>query len=75
MEEFKTTKGLRRGWCLSPTLLKMYLDIVLQGCQSKCRNTGLCVGNDILYALYFTDDQIVIAKDKDNLSYMVRKLQ
>jgi hypothetical protein len=33
------------------------------------------VGDDILHALYFTDDQIVIAEDKDNISYMVRKIQ
>jgi hypothetical protein len=24
MEKFKTTKGLRQGCCLSPTLLKIY---------------------------------------------------
>jgi hypothetical protein len=36
---------------------------------------GLKVGDDTLYTLYFTDDQVVIVEDKDNLSYMVRKLQ
>jgi hypothetical protein len=36
---------------------------------------GLYIGDDTLWALHFTDHQIVIAKDKDNLSYMVRKLQ
>jgi hypothetical protein len=36
---------------------------------------GLYMGDDMLWALYFTDHQIVIAKGKDNLSYMVRKLQ
>jgi hypothetical protein len=36
---------------------------------------GLKVEDDILYILYFTDDQRVIAEDKDNLSYVVRKLQ
>jgi hypothetical protein len=40
MEEFKATKGLRQGCCLSPTLLKMYLDAALQGCQGNCTNMG-----------------------------------
>jgi hypothetical protein len=30
---------------------------------------------EMTYTLYFTDDQIVIAEDKDNLSYITRKLQ
>jgi hypothetical protein len=33
------------------------------------------VGDNILYTLYFTDDQIVIPQDKDYLTYMVRKPQ
>jgi hypothetical protein len=33
------------------------------------------VGDNMLYALYFVDDLLVIMEDKDNLSYMVRKLQ
>ena len=35
---------------------------------------GLRVGQDKLFALYFADDQVVIAEDQDDLSYMVRKL-
>jgi hypothetical protein len=30
--------------------------------------------NLILYTLYFANDQILIAEDKDDLSYMVTKL-
>lgn len=33
------------------------------------------VGNDSLFTLYFADDQIVVAEDKDDLAYMVRKLK
>lgn len=35
---------------------------------------GLSVGDYILYTLYFADDQLVIAEDKEDLEYMVRKL-
>jgi hypothetical protein len=48
MEKFKTTKGLRQGCCRSPTLLKIYSERTLQGCQSKCRNMGLYMGDDML---------------------------
>jgi hypothetical protein len=36
---------------------------------------GLQVETAMLHALYLADDQIVIVEDKDDLSYMVRKLQ
>jgi hypothetical protein len=33
------------------------------------------VGDDIIYILYFVDDQIVIAEDEYDVSYVVRELQ
>lgn len=33
----------------------------------------MCVKNS-LCSLYYTDEQVVIAEDEDNLNYMVRKL-
>lgn len=74
-EAFITTKGLRQGCCLSPTLFKIYLDRALQGWTNKCKNMGLRVGDEILYSLYFADDQVVVAEDEDDLGYMIRKLQ
>lgn len=73
-EYFNTTKGLRQGCCLSPTLFKIYLDQALKGWTRKCKSMGLQVGDDTLYSLYFADDQVVIAEDEEDLSYMVRKL-
>ena len=35
---------------------------------------GLKVRQDMLFTLYFADDQAVIAEDQDDLSYMVKKL-
>jgi hypothetical protein len=43
--------------------------------QRKYRTMGQQVEDDILCTLYFADGQIVIAEDKGDLSYMVRKLQ
>jgi hypothetical protein len=36
---------------------------------------GIIIGGYELYSLYFADDQVVIAEDKDNLGYMIRKLK
>jgi hypothetical protein len=33
------------------------------------------VGNYILYTLFYVDNQTATAEDKDDLSYMIRKLQ
>ena len=59
---------------LSPTLFKIYLDQALKSWSKKVRSMGLRVGQDKLFALYFVDDQVVIAEFQYDLSYMVRKL-
>lgn len=70
-----TTKGLRQGCSLSPTLFKIYLDKALTKWTSKIREMGLQIGDEKLFSLYFADDQMVIAEDQDDLNYMIRKLQ
>lgn len=72
---FLTTKGLRQGCCLSPSLFKIYLDRALVMWVEKCKNMGLRVGGDTLFTLFFTDDQIIMAEDEEDLGYMVRKLK
>jgi hypothetical protein len=74
-EEFQTKEGLRQGYSLYPTLFKIYLDRTLKGWQRKCINVALHVGDDILCALYFEGGQMVIAEDRDDLSYVFRKVQ
>ena len=65
------SKGLRQGCGLSPTLFKIFLDRVLAGWTKKCRN----VGDSTIHTLFFADDQILLAEDRDDLSYMARKLE
>lgn len=36
---------------------------------------GIPIRNEHLYTLSFADDQVVIAQDEEDLSYMVRKLK
>ena len=69
------SKGLRQGCGLSPTLFKIFLDRVLVRWTRKCRNMGIRVGDSIIHTLFFADDQILLAEDRDDLSYMARKLE
>lgn len=74
-ELFSTSKGLRQGCCLSPTLFKIYINQILKKWRRQCGSMGITVDNNTLFTLFYADDQIVVAEDADDLGYMVRKLQ
>lgn len=74
-EGFNITKGLKQGCCISPTLFKIYLEQALKIWKRKCNGMGIPLNdNTTLFTLCFADDQIVIAQDHEDLSYMTRKL-
>lgn len=73
-ESFVVNKGLRQGCCLSPTLFKIYMNVVLSNWSRKCSKMGIQLEDGHLYTLLFADDQVVLAEDEDDASYMVRKL-
>lgn len=35
---------------------------------------GSNIGNNKLYALHFAEDQVILAKDEDDINYIVSKL-
>ena len=72
---FKVTKGLRQGCSLSPTLFKIYLERVLRNWKRKCQPMGIPIQNTYVYSLSFTDYQVLIAQDHDDMEYMTRKLK
>lgn len=67
-------KVLRQGCGLSPTLFKISLHNNLKSLQQQSRNMGMTVEDEILYTIYYADDQIVATEDAYDLSYMIRKL-
>lgn len=71
---FKVTKGLRQGCCMSPILFNIYLDAALKQWRRKCEGMGIPIGDRTLYTLHYADDQVVIAQDYDDAEYMMRKL-
>lgn len=73
-KRIKISKGLKQGCCLSPTLFKIYTQEALKQWSRKCSKMGIQVGDTCLYNLLFADDQILIANDEYDVSFMVRKL-
>lgn len=71
---FPVTKGLRQGCCISPTLFKIYVAAALKGWKRKVNGMGIELNNTCLYTLQFADDQVVIANDREDIEYMMRKL-
>jgi len=48
----RTTKGLKQGHGLSPTLFKIYLESVLYTLKKRCRNMGLPIGAITIHHLF-----------------------
>jgi hypothetical protein len=59
----KTTKELKQGFGLSPTVFNIYSEKVFYNWNKKCRGTGLPVGNKIIKNLLFADNQAITAED------------
>jgi len=72
---FNITKGLLQGYCISPTLFKIYIQKALEEWKQKCSRMGIPLENTTLYTLQFADDQVVLAGDKEDLEYMMHKLK
>ena len=73
-EAFSQTKGVKQGSCLSPALFKIYLNSVLKQWKKKCSPMGIWVKDTHLYTILFADDQVVLAEDQQDLTYMINKL-
>ena len=73
-QEFPTNKGLRQGCSVSPTLFKIYLSKALEHWNRKCGQMGISIDEYKLSNLLFADDQVIIAEDHDDISYMLRNL-
>jgi hypothetical protein len=70
---FRTTKGLKQGCAVSPSLFKIYLESVLYSWNKKCRNMGLPIGDQTIHHhLFFVDDQAIVVQDKEDAEYMTK---
>jgi hypothetical protein len=63
---YKTTEGLKHRCGLSQSLFKIYLESVLYDWNKKCKRMGLPVRNKTIQHVLFVDDQVIMARDKDD---------
>ena len=71
---FHITKGPREGCSLSPTLFKIYIPNASENWQKKCAKMGLEIQDMTIYTMLFSDDQLLITQDYEDLEYMTKKL-
>lgn len=71
---FHPTKGVKQGCCISPTLFKIYLSAALEKWSRKCSSMGIWLNDSPVYTILFADDQVVMAEDQQDMTYMLNKL-
>jgi len=59
---------------MAPTLFKIYINEALKKWKKHCETMGIPMNAKFLYTLLFADDQVVIAMDEQDSSFMIRKL-
>jgi hypothetical protein len=65
LDGFQVTNGLRQGCCISPTLFNIYLEQTL---GLKLQKHGIPLGDNTIYMLHFANDQLIRAKDLDDIN-------
>ena len=68
-EEFPTSKGLLQGCLISPTLFKIYIDIILKEWVQQCGKMGIKIGDKHLIYLLFVDDPVIMTQNKKDLKH------
>jgi hypothetical protein len=53
----------------------VYIDAALKTWSAKCKGMGTPIGEQTLYTLLFADDQVIVAADAEDVSFMTRKLK
>jgi hypothetical protein len=53
----------------------VYIDAALKTWSAICKGMGIPIGEQTPYTLLFADDQVIVAADAEDVSYMTRKLK
>ena len=69
---FNVNIGLKQGCLISPALFNLYVNDLIEEINSiKC---GITVGNEMVSALMYADDMVLISHSEDHLQQMLNKL-
>ena len=60
---------------MCPLLFKIFLERALNDWKKKCGGMRIPIDDEVLYTLLFADNQLLLATDRDDISYMLRKLK
>lgn len=73
-EPFPSTVGVRQGCPLSPLLFGLVIDRLEQFLAEKCPNSGTLVAGQLLRALLYADDVVLICDSAQQLQAMLDAL-
>ena len=66
-EEFKISKGLLQGCCMSLTLCMISIDIMLKEWTRNSEKMAIKLTNEeYIFNIFFTDNQMIIAQNEDD---------
>ena len=69
------SKELLKGFSLSPTLFKIFLEVALKQWLQTCTNVGFCLTPTAsIYNLHFVDDQLSIVQNDEEAVLSLQKL-
>lgn len=68
------TKNLRQRCFILPILYNIYLHTALKHWGRICSAMGIPVVEPILFTPHYSNDQVVVAHDSDDVGYIMRKL-
>lgn len=71
---FKTTKGVRQGYVLSPLLFNLYI-ADMDKYMKRRGIGGIMIDNERLWSLAYADDMVLIAKNREALLDMMSVLK
>ena len=72
-ESFASTRGVRQGCPLSPTLFGVYLEDFDEGWEKR-KQGGIVIGSTKIYGLKFADDVAMVPDSVEGLQGMLREL-
>ena len=67
MDWFKTGKGVRQGYVLSPCLFNLYAEYIMQNARLDEAQAGIKIAERNINSLRYADDTTLMSESKEEL--------